>query len=201
MMTSKSVQDFYDWLVPVLDEISRSPEVQAALSQKLASFDPKLRWETGPSENETRFLAFSPGLDVQLLPVTEKLASAAPEVPGWLFLPAKPRKHWRSRAFTLNDSGKQPAHYNLDGWKYYLVAFKGGEFFDVNLIPSATDASELELQRLGDFLVQSELGEKIFLEFVDRVNILRVGETEHPGNNIEYLYDQLLEQITKHTHH
>lgn len=83
---------FFEWLRPNLDRLFVDEVAQKATSERLARIDPAVRWEAGPVDERSNFFAFSPNLDPELLPLTEALASVAPDVPGWTFLSAKPRK-------------------------------------------------------------------------------------------------------------
>jgi len=56
------------------------------------SLHPELRWEVGPGYKQSSFFAFSPNLKHELLELTTKLVERAPEIEGWEFLPAKPKK-------------------------------------------------------------------------------------------------------------
>jgi hypothetical protein len=194
-----AVGAFYQWLVPSLGRVIKDKDAQKALSVNLAKFSPSIRWEVGPYDDERSFFAFSPNLDPDLLPLTEALANSAPAVQGWVFLAARPRKRWHSRSIRMTSNNGTSARYELDNWLYYLTSFKNGEFFDVNLVPFGTEASKPELQRLGELLVQSELGERIFIEFVDRVNIVSPEKLKHYGNKIDHLHDQLVQQLSEHT--
>lgn len=201
MIDKKSIDSLFAWLVPVLDKLFNDDQIQSEFSKKLSIFSPKMRWEAGPNGENKYFLAFSPNFDAKLLPLTEAIAAAAPSVPNWTFLSAKPRKQWKSRAITMRNEEGRLTTYVLDDWRYYLVSFKNGEFFDVNLVPNGTDASQRELERLGELLLLSEIGEKMLIEFIDRINIVRPEKLEHSANAIDFLHDQLLEQLAAHVRH
>jgi hypothetical protein len=188
----------FEWLPGILDRLFHDETAQKMLTEKLAQVHPGIRWEVGPFQEGKSFFVFSPNLDVKLLPATETLARSAPEVPGWVFLPAKPRKMWTSRSIEIAEGKGEVVRYNFDRWLYYLTSFKDGEFFDVNLVPCGYEDKPLDdLQYAGSLFVEFELGERMFMEFVDRINIVPPSELAEFGNKIEHLHDQIMQQLEK----
>ena len=192
----------FEWLPGNLQRLFHDESVQKTLTEKLAQVHPGVRWEVGPFKDGKSFFAFSPNLDAKLLAVTEALAKRAPEVPGWVFLPAKPRKMWMSRSIEIADSKGRLVQYSFEHWLYYLTSFNDGEFFDVNLVPCGYEnLPRDELQYAGSLFVEFELGERIFMEFIDRVNIVLPSELDEFGNKIEHLHDQIMQQLEKNVRH
>ncbi|MCW8879395.1 MAG: hypothetical protein OQJ89_01545 [Kangiellaceae bacterium] len=186
-----AIKDFYYWLEQNLSQIFEDTEIQHEVSKRLAEIDPKLRWEVGPWKDSECFFAFSPSLNRDLLTLTEKLAANAPETQGWTFLPSKPRKNWKRRNIKTTFDG-QKEEVNFDNWRYYLLSFNDGEFFDVNLIPPKDCNKPVELlEHFGDLFVQFELGEKMFMDLIDRVNIIDPSECEEETYNVEDLFDHI----------
>lgn len=200
-ISGSAMDAFYSWLVPHLDRLFEDPGLQKELSKRLSELSPDLRWEIGPDQDSGRFFAFSPNLNRDRLKVTEYLAAAAPQVPGWHFFSARPRKKWVRREIRMKGQGDKVESFPLDQWIYTLTSFQDGAFFDVNLVPIGTDASDAKLQMLGEMLVQSELGERLFLEFIDRVNIVDSGSLAHSGDSIVHLHDHITEELKKHPRH
>jgi hypothetical protein len=195
------VDEFYNWLAPRLDDVFEDRALQIEIGHRLSAVSPGIQWEAGPFDNDQRFFAFSPNNRRKLLELTTELASRAPAVKGWVFLPAKPRKQWHSRRIALRSGDGTDRTFEMDDWIYSLTSFKGGEFFDVNLVPLGTVASPDELEQVAHMLVEFELGERLFLEFVDRVNIISQTDLEHSGNRIAQLHDHLLQELGKHSRH
>ena len=195
------VDDFYEWLAPRLDDVFKDRVMPIEIGHRLNAISPDIRWEAGPHDDGQSFFAFSPNNRLKLLALTTELAARAPTVPGWVFLPAKPRKRWHSRCIALQAGDGTERRFEMDDWLYSLTSFKGGEFFDVNLVPQGATATGDELEQVAHMLVEFELGERIFLEFVDRVNIIPRSALEHAGNRIAQLHDHLLSEIAKHSRH
>lgn len=174
------------WLPEVLPRIFDDRDVQLELGRRLENLDPRIRWEAGPHGSQGSFLAFSPNFHNDLLPVTEKLARSMPQVPGWSFLGAKPRKHWSVRKMLFKG-----VEYFFDEWRYRLVMFKGGEFFDINLFTFDEAIDERDRAGLGVFLACSELGEKLFMRAIDRVNVDVKPQAGETTIHIESLFEQI----------
>jgi hypothetical protein len=202
-MTNVDVtNEFFDWLRCNLDRVFSDERIQRTLSEKLAEIHPAIRWEFGPYEDEKSFFAFSPNLDIKLLVLTERLVDAAPTIPHWVFLSSKPRKKWQSRSIEVRDNQGKVIQYNLDAWLYYLTSFNDGEFFDVNLVPYGYEDRPLdELKYVASLLVEFELGERMFIEFVDRINIVLPSELQEFGNKIENFHDQLVQELARNKRH
>jgi hypothetical protein len=179
------MNSFKRWLPEVLPKIFDDRDVQLELGRRLESIDPRIRWEAGPHGQDS-FLAFSPNFNNDLLPLTEELAMTMPAVQGWHFFGAKPRKRWSVRKILFKG-----VEYFFDEWRYRLVMFKGGEFFDIDFFTFGEAIDEGDRAGLGVFLACSELGEKLFMRAVDRVNI---GVAPQPGEStisIESLFEQI----------
>jgi hypothetical protein len=182
------VNDIASWLPGVLSKIFDDRDVQLELGRRLAEIDSRVKWEAGPYGDHDAYLAFSPNFHNDLLPVTETLAKTMPTIQGWHFFGAKPRKRWSVRKVLLNE-----VEYLFDDWRYRLVMFKNGEFFDINFFTFDEAIEEHARAGLGVFLASSELGEKLFMQAIDRVNVSTkppVGET---SIHIESLYDQIVD--------
>lgn len=79
-----------------------------------------------------------------------------------------------------------------------LTSFNEGEFFDVNLVPYGCEENPAEdLQYVAILFVEFELGERMFMEFVDRTNIVLASELNVFANTIENLHDQILQELSK----
>lgn len=182
------MNDIASWFPQVISKIFNDRTIQLELGRRLEAIDPRMKWEAGPYGENGSFLAFSPNFHNDLLPVTEALAKAMPTIHGWHFFGAKPRKRWSVRKVLVNQT-----EYFFDDWRYRLAMFKDGEFFDIDFFTFDGAVKESDRERLGLFLASSELGEKLFMQAIDRVNVStepQAGETSIP---ISSLYDQIVE--------
>lgn len=98
----------------------------------------------------------------------------------------------------IKDAEGGVVRYSIDTWAYYLTSFNEGEFFDVNLVPYGCEERPPEdLQYVANLFVEFELGERMFIEFVDRTNIVLPSELNVFANKIENLHDQILQELSK----
>lgn len=180
------MNDISSWIPSVLSRIFDDPEIQVELGERLFEIDRRIKWEAGPHSEEKNYLAFSPNYHEDLLPVTESLAEAMPVIPGWEFLGAKPKKNWFLRKVRFNEK-----EYLFDDWRYRLVMFKEGEFFDIDFFTFDSSMDAKSCNGLGVFLASSELGEKLFMNAIDRVNVEIRPEAGDSSIAIQSLYCQI----------
>lgn len=178
------------WLPKVLPKLFSDRDIQLELGARLEGIDSRIRWEAGPYGGRDSFLAFSPNFHSDLLPLTEELARTMPQVDGWRFLGAKPRKQWSVRKMHFKG-----VEYFFDGWRYRLVMFKGGEFFDIDFFTFNDAIDESYRAGLGVFLACSELGEKLFMRAIDRVNVNIRPQVSETTIHIESLFEQITDLI------
>lgn len=186
------IPTFFNWLQQNIAKLPHDSEAQRDLSKRLSELNPELRWEIGPGERAEHFLAFSPALKRELLDYTRMLVREAPEIDGWEFLSAKPKKRWTNRKIRII-SGGRCAEYRFVGWKYYLTSFNDGEFFDVNVVPVGYEQeAKSDLEYAASLIVESKLGEELFIDAVDRVNIVLPKELKQPTDSISDLYKHIM---------
>lgn len=183
---------FFNWLQQNIAKLPHDSGVQKELSKKLSEINPELRWEIGPGDRAEYFLAFSPALKEELLDITRMLVRKAPAIDGWELLPAKPKKRWASRRIRTVSRGER-REYGFDGWRYYLTSFNNREFFDVNIIPVGYEEEPTgDLQYAASLIVESELGEELFIDAIDQVNLVRASELKTDTDSIRDLYDHIM---------
>jgi hypothetical protein len=182
------VNDIASWLPGVLPKIFDDRDVQLELGRRLEEIDPRVRWEAGPYGDHDAYLAFSPNFHNDLLSVTETLAKTMPTIQGWHFFGAKPRKRWSVRKVFFNG-----VEYLFDDWRYRLVMFKHGEFFDIDFFTFDEAIEEHVRAGLGVLLASSELGEKLFMRAIDRVNVNTRPHDDETSIHIESLYEQIVD--------
>jgi hypothetical protein len=182
------VNDITNWLPSVLSKIFDDHEIQLEMGRRLAEIDPRVRWEAGPYGEHDAYLAFSPNFHNDLLPVTETLAKAMPTIQGWHFLGAKPKKQWSVRKVLLNG-----VEYFFDDWRYRLVSFKDGAFFDIDFFTFDESIEEHAPAGLGVFLASSEMGEKLFMQAIDQVNVSTRPEIGEASIHVETLYEHIVD--------
>lgn len=58
-----------------------------------------------------------------------------------------------------------------------------------------------ELEYARSLFVEFELGERMFIEFVDRINMVLPSQLTAFGNRIEHLHDQIVQELDKNIRH
>lgn len=170
-------------------EADRTHDVVAMMDAGAALLPDPLGWEVGP-EGDGLMLALTLAGDLDNLPVAQQLIARAPKLEGWTFHAGRPPKDWDLR-FELEDDGGE-FKIDANGWKYGLVAFDGGRFFDVTIVTE--EAVQLETERLelaAAMVLEGLLGEVRYLDAIDRIDVVARLEQEMPLTEIKYLRDHL----------
>ncbi|MCA9610170.1 MAG: hypothetical protein KC619_31455 [Myxococcales bacterium] len=188
---SQRVSRFWKWFEEHLLEIEDWLDFDAArpgspiprmIGESLSEMHAGLRWEIGPSLNgDERFFAVSPGRREGLLPACKRIVEAAPVIPGWSFLPAKPPKAWGQR-LVVRASGREHQFDFSDGWRY-RASVSGSERIDVHVWPPANVVGSAPLEVvLGavELALECQMGE-LFL--VERVGAIDVDVQTRPPTN------------------
>lgn len=187
----------FDWLKNNIEKLFTEKSIQIELTRRLKEIHPSLQWEAGPGINTHKFLAFSPNYDFDAVGYANELVESAPEIEGWEFLSGKPRKYWTKRQVKIK-LAQELVFFDFDRWEYYLTSFNDGEFFDVNFVPVGSELkSNFEIEFGGQFLAQSELGERLYMDVIDRVNIVDPKDLTVETNPIGDLYEQILYERKK----
>lgn len=180
-------EDFWDWFADHAAQIEAAAQsttgsglhpLLAELDGGVRAMDPGIGWEIGP-RGEGWFLALSPKGSREALAKTVELVQCAPaDVEGWEFLPAKPPKEW-ARKFQYG-----PKQVDASGWRYQLRRWDDGA---LGVLWGITDIDmdSRELDGLGWFVLESELGEEVVVRnFVD-VEVTRLSEWDEPKSGGE----------------
>jgi hypothetical protein len=140
----------------------------AEINEHVTGLRPGLQWEIGPGEHASTMFAISPSRERSNLAITRQIVRAAPVLPNWELLPAKPRKRWKQR---IHIEGAREI-VDCSGWKYILTAFSNREFFDVTLVPFGSEMCDDKLlAEAALLLVEGELGEEMFIEKIGAVSV------------------------------
>jgi hypothetical protein len=97
------------------------------LSPRVSAIAEEMNWEIGPYSLPNQTFVLSPTVR-ENLPKAHAAVALAPQVPGWVFLPAKPAKELLSLVFSARDSVVA-----ADEWRYRMTSYNGGEFVDIEI--------------------------------------------------------------------
>lgn len=164
------------------------------ITRRVSALCEGLGWEAGPGNGRENQFVISPNRDRRRLRVTREIVRLAPALPGWSFLPVKPPKSWNFE-MEIVEHGRH-VRVSVRDWRYSLTGFDGNAFFDVDLFPDRLrDIDEGTYQSLGVLIVESEIGEELLIEKVDRITV----RAEAPASRVRdltpitYLYQHLLD--------
>src|SRR5579883_2553320 len=171
--------------------------LDSLLTPAVKVIEPRLNWELGPYHHPANTLVISPAVRENLA-LAERIVAAAPPVPGWHFLPAKPPKDLKRLVMLL--PGVDGAKVEADDWVYRLTAYNRMEFFDLDVYTDdAGPIADDDLEQLTHHLIESLVGERYYLELIAAVHVWRYPEdrpteklTRLPllGRHLAYLLKQ-----------
>jgi hypothetical protein len=137
-------------------------------------------WEIGPAVASTAqyMFALSPQGDPDKFARAQRIIGLAPEVTGWEFLPAKPRKLWR-RQFEWSTR-----HVSIDArnWQFVVYRYDDGKSELVLLGDPLRQLPETEQESVLTFVVESELGEGLCIDRICGLDIARHPTPEDVSN-------------------
>jgi hypothetical protein len=196
MSTSPPITKFWSWFSANYREISEaydcgdSERLERLFTNRLPDTTVALNWEMGPYHDPDYTLVLSPTVR-ENIPLTKRMVSEAPLIPGWHFLPAKPPKELLSLRFELPQ-----ASVCADDWRYVLLAYPDG-FMELDiLIPANAPFSDSQDPLICELLVESLIGEAARLEHIGRITPLRVdAASASRGIAITSLKDHINERL------
>ncbi len=164
---------FWLWFTGVAGRLAAdldNDEILTELDRRVRELGP-LTWEVGPGLQEPNFLAISPAGQRKLLELTDEIVRDAPSLPAWEFHSAKPAKRWTIR-FSIE--GSDGISHLIDGveWRYILLRYPDGMFDIVILAPNLPADARIE-EQAGAIVVKGQLGERLTLEHVRQIEIVR----------------------------
>ncbi|MEQ8764939.1 MAG: hypothetical protein RL885_13490 [Planctomycetota bacterium] len=150
----------------------------AEVEAGLARLGRGVRWEVGPHDEAGEMLFFALGAagDRDQLRRNREVVAGAPDVPGWVFLAAKPAKRWRRRRAQIRYAGER-RWVDFDRWGFSARPTRAGAVVRfVARDVAACEASTLE--GLGWLLLDWELGEERAMDEVADVVMVDALEDE-----------------------
>lgn len=191
MPHSQAIREFWQWFASSVESIGVAYEesdsfwLRDHVSPRVNRLGHRLNWEMGPYHAPDYTFVLSPTVRENLA-LTRAIVQAAPDIPGWHFLSAKPPKELLDLCFT---SGQHSV--SADNWLYTLTAFNDGEFVDIDLyldepIPSRRLFTELA--------VESLIGEQMRLERVGLITAHDSKTVPDHVTRVHHLRDHL-EQV------
>jgi hypothetical protein len=148
------------------------------LTAQVKQIEPRLNWEMGPYYDPENTLVISPSVRDNIA-LTQRIVAAAPALPGWHFLPAKPPKKLQRLVMEL--PGMAEAKVCANDWVYRLTAYNRMEFFDIEVFTNSVGAiSQSDLELLTRRLIESLVGELVYLDKIAAVKVIPPADTQRP---------------------
>jgi hypothetical protein len=142
----------YDWLDREL-----SPLIKAIAED--------MNWEIGPYNHPDKTFVLSPTIR-ENLSLSRAAIALAPNIRGWVFVPAKPAKDLLTLSFEA-DGFK----VNANEWRYRMTSYNDGEFVDIELFFEQSSSPPASHEHMFcELVVEALLGEELRL---DRVGYLK----------------------------
>ncbi len=197
----KRIQKFWNWFA------ENHPKVEAAyaandtelldsqLTCRIKNIQSDLTWEIGPYYDPDHTLIVSPAIR-ENIPLADRVVAAAPNISGWHFLAAKPPKHLTGLVMDL--AGVQHAQVCAEQWFYRLTSYNKGEVFDIEVFTDApASVKDRHLKVLTHRLIESLVGERIYLERLEAVTIYRPTDRRSREKTTEFplLYKHMCELL------
>jgi hypothetical protein len=192
MTTDEAIQAaaFWSWFKDRHEQIAAAYEagdndwLHANITPRVKGIEPRLNWEMGPYHHPDHTFVISPSVRDNIA-LAERVVAEVPAIPGWHFLPAKPPKELRRLVIELHTV--EGAEVDADGWSYRLIAYNRMEFFDIEVftddtVPIADDDLELLTHRL----IESLVGERLYLERIAHVEVYRPSAEGLPEKRVAF---------------
>jgi hypothetical protein len=167
-----------------------SEEVVHELNQVITSIA-DIGWELGPVDGGGAFLAFSPGRDIELMPLLRKLVASAPQIDGLEFLIGRPARVWN---FVVSVRTEHEGTLAIDcsEWLYALEVFEDGRV-GIEIASGANEVRGWDPASVSRLAVDMTLGEDFrleSLEYLDCVEELPADRREN-ATALKYLAEHL----------
>ena len=196
---SNKAREFWGWFQSVEERISGmlgddpDRELSRELYYRVSLLHKGLGWEIGPGKQKENQFVVSPNRDQQRLEITRKIVQEAPTLPSWEFFHAKPRKSWNYEIELLEKN--RTISISAQNWEYRLIGFSNNSFFDIEFFTDYFDQNidDMTYQKFGVLIVESEIGEELLIERLDRINVyLKKEDLLQDGlTPVQYLYEHL----------
>jgi hypothetical protein len=179
-MPRNRITAFWNWFRDWHEDIAAayasgdSSWLDIDLTESVRQIEPRLNWEMGPYHNPDNTLVISPSVGDNI-DLARRVVAAAPILPGWHFLPAKPPKELKRLAIQL--PGIVGGEVRGDEWVYRLTSYNKMEFFDIEVFTDYVGAAtDKHLELLTRRLMECLLGELIYLDKFAPVKVIRAQE-------------------------
>jgi hypothetical protein len=185
-------QMFWHWFSRHYNELGENFEND----KTLAELDNRIMglgdfaWEIGPGTKDNNQLVISPGGNLDLLPITKQIVSSAMNIPGWVFIYAKPPKEWKL-IFNFQKGNGEVIEINASKWKYVLLNYEDDGLEIILQTFYLTNLSEEDKLIAAEILLDGILGEEARMLHITYIDIVEEVDFEYLSevNDITYLHN------------
>jgi len=152
-------------------------ELLSELDKQLANLGVH-SWEVGPGLYCEKQLVVSPGGELTLLELTNKIVSLAPTINDWEFYPAKQPKEWSLQVNLWTQTGTE---VKIDGsiWKFVILKYEDGA---TEIIMQASNVINLNIEdkiTAGEILLDGLLGEENRIRWFQYIDVIDQFDKEY----------------------
>jgi hypothetical protein len=193
-LNEEHITEFWKWFTYHCNELSadlNNESLLDELDEEISGLG-DLAWEIGPGVIASNQLVISPGGDSDLLQLTEKIVSVAPELDDWEFYYAKQPKQWDLEFEFQTEYGNEIV-INGSKWKYVLLKYPDG-VFEIIIKPDVKiNCSEDDKLVASEILLDGILGEEKRVRLICNIDVVERFDDQYLSkvNEIGYLSEHL----------
>lgn len=168
-ISENTIRKFWDWFGKFAAGLAadiENPTFHQEIDRKLHALHPVLSWEIGPGKSAEWQLVISPSLNRDLLEITQRIVSKAPQINAWEFFPARQPKEWDYKFEVETKSGERIA-VDASGWRFVLLKYPDGTHEVLLCGDNLDELDEDTRWHAGAIILESALGEEAMLCKVD----------------------------------
>jgi hypothetical protein len=167
------------------------------MSEGMAILSGLLGWEVGPGSAAAYQLSFTLKGQLGRLNVAEKVKSLAPKLFGWEFHAGRPPRQW-DPTFSMSNSVGKHVVINAEHWRYTLIGYAGGEFYDITIVANGLSRLDpIAKRQAAAIVLQGLMGEVEFLRRIGNIDVIEDDRSvDDRSSEIQYLSEHLVE-LTK----
>jgi len=174
------ISEFWDWFQSVCDGFGERFENSTLIDQldlRVASLG-GVSWEIGPAIDPSKenMLVITPCGNSDLLCMTKRIVSMAPDSNKWEFYYAKPPKNWQLLFFVADENGRE-IEVDASDWEYVLLRFPDGTIDIVIQAPSLSGLNDNLKGVAAEIALDGELGEEIRIKLLGEIEVVHAFET------------------------
>jgi len=194
MELEEKVRNFWHWFEVNRKEINPNiitEEMIDILDLKILELG-DFAWEIREGKAKDNMLIISPGGDVELLKITEKIINSAMNISDWEFKSFKPPKNWNFR-FKLEET----VEIDASNWEYILIKFTDGTFDILIKAENLKSLKETDRNLAVDIVLESTIGEKNYIEKIINYELVDSFDIKYQGkqNKIKVLSNHLTQLL------